>query len=224
MIINYISIKNTIGRFLKEYGLEDTSYVEDLPQWVEDAINIIGISNYYVYKYKLLTVTGSKVCLPCGIENLYGFWVTDSIDVASEKNQMKRLVIRNNPLIGKGVKDEDNVLLYGNINGSYLHTSFETGKVYLVYTGVPLDEEGYPLVPKDAKLNEALQYYFIYKMSLSGFKHPVIDFKTAYQMWEKLYPSAGNSINWMDLQDYQEFTELWTNPLIGDLNKNNYIH
>jgi hypothetical protein len=43
-------------------------------------------------------------------------------------------------------------------------------------------------------------------------------------MWERLYPRAANSVNWMSLQEYQEFTELWTNVLMGDLNAHNYIH
>lgn len=219
-----ISIKNTIGRFLKEFGLEDTSYVEDLPQWVEDAMNIIGVSNYYSYKHKVLEIKDYRGTLPCDAENLYGFWVTNKCTKAQNVKQLCRLFIRNTPLLGKGINTNIHGIAYGNINGNFLYTSFEEGYVYVVYTGVPLDEENFPLVPKDAKLNEALQYYFIYKMSLSGYKHPVIDFKTAYSMWEKLYPAAGNSINWMSLQEYQEFTELWTNPLLGDLHNNNYMH
>lgn len=224
MLINYISIKQTIGRFLKEFGLDDTTYVDDLPLWVEDAIQIIGIPNYYVYKYKLITIENSRGKLPVDIENLYGLFVTNAFTLADSTADLRRLFIRNNPLIGANIKTSKHEAAFGSINGRYIHTSFETGKLYIVYTGVPLDCEGYPLVPKDALLNQALQYYFIYRMTLSGYKHPVIDFKTALAMWEKLYPAAGNSVNWMDLQDYQEFTELWTNPLLGDLNANFYIH
>ena len=61
-------------------------------------------------------------------------------------------------------------------------------------------------------------------MSLSGYKHPVIDFQSAFQLWERKYPAAANSVNWFDLQDYQEFTEMWTNVLLGDLHANQYIH
>ncbi len=224
MLINYISIKTTIGRFIKEFGLEDTSYVEDIPQWVEDAINIIGISNYYIYKHKLVKVQNHKAQIPCDIENLYGIWVANDFCDNTNNNNLKRLFIRNSPLLGTAIKTAKHDSAYASINGRYIHTSFETGNIYIAYTGIPLDCEGFPLVPKDAKLNEALQYYFIYRMSLSGFKHPIIDFKTAYQMWQQTYPAAGNSINWMDLQDYQDFTELWTNTLLGDLHANNYIH
>lgn len=226
MLINYISIKQSIGRFLKECGLDDTSYVEDIPQWVEDAINIIGIPNYYTYRYKLQEVSNSRCPLPCDIENLFGVYIATSLTKAENTNSLRRLFIRNSPLFGKGIGYETNngASSYGSINGNYLHTSFDKGLVYFVYKGIPLDCDGFPLVPKDGKLNEALQYYFIYRMSLSGFKHPVVSYIMALQMWEKLYPAAGNSINWMDLQEYQEFTEMWTNQLLGDLHANNYIH
>lgn len=230
MLVNYISIKTTIGRFLKEFGLEDTSYVDDIPQWIEDAIEIIGIPNYYVYRYHVSKVTEYKAGLPCDIQNLHGIWVSPDCIKAKNAKSLKRLFLRHSPLFGAGIQTDNGIqtnchgTAYGSINGGMVHTSFREGYLYIVYKGIPLDCDGYPLVPKDAKVNEALQYYFIYKMGLSGYKHPVIDMKTAYQMWEKTYPAAGNSINWMDLQDLQEFTELWTNVLIGDLHANNYIH
>ncbi len=224
MLINYISIKTTIGRFLKEYGIEDTSYVDDIPQWVEDAMDIMGIHNYYVYKHRVIEVNDYRASIPCGIQHLNGIWVTNSYDEAQDINQLRRLFIRNTPLLGKGIQTSNHQTAYGSINGRTVHTSFQKGLIYMSYTGIPLDCDGYPLVPKDAKLNEALQYYFIYRMSLSGYKHPVIDFNMAYQLWQSKYSGAANSVNWFDLQDYQEFTEMWTNVLLGDLHANQYIH
>ena len=224
MLINYISIKTTIGRFLKEFGIEDTAYADDIPQWVEDAMDIMGIHNYYVYKHRVVPVNDYRASIPCDIQHLNGIWVTNSCNNAQDISQLRRLFIRNTPLLGKGIQTTDHSTAYGSINGRTIHTSFQKGQIYISYTGIPLDCDGFPLVPKDAKLNEALQYYFIYRMSLSGFKHPVIDFGTALQLWNSKYPAAANSVNWFDLQDYQEFTEMWTNVLLGDLHANQYIH
>ena len=179
MLINYISIKTTIGRFLKEYGIDDTSYVEDIPQWVEDAVEIMGIPNYYVYKHRVIPVNEYRATLPCDIQNLKGVWVTNNFSEAQNISQLRRLFIRDTELLGKGIQTTNHETAYGSINVRTLHTSFRQGLVYISYTGIPLDCDGYPLVPKDAKFNEALQYYFIYRMSLSGYKHPVIDFQSA---------------------------------------------
>lgn len=224
MLINYISIKQTIGRFIREFGLSELEVIDDIPQWVEDAIAIMGIPNYYVNRHSIAKVTDHRAPVPCGIEVLHGIWTTDSGCEATEPKQLKRLFIRNVPIIGTLIKGEQSGIGYGTINGGYIHTSYEEGYIYVAYKGLPLDCDGFPLVPKDPKVNEALQYYFMYRLALRGYKHPVVDFKTAYQLWEKTYPAASNSINWMDLQDYQEFTEMWTNNLIGDLHANQYIN
>lgn len=224
MLINYISIKQTIGRFLKDFGLEDTAYMEDIPEWTEDAIHIMGVPNYYVYKYALIKIENYKGVLPCDIDNFHSAWVANKYTTTDNANNLRRLFIRDVPLLGNLVKTPEAATGYGSLNGRHLHTSFENGYVYLIYKGIPLDCDGYPLVPNDAKVKEALQYYYIYRMSLSGFKHPVIDFNSAFQLWERKYPGAANSVNWMDLQDLEEFTELWTNVLLGDLHANFYIH
>lgn len=224
MLIKYISIKQTIGRFFKDLGIDETSYINDIPQWTEDAIQIIGIPNYYVYKFHKMKIDQNRGTLPCDIENLHSFHVTNDFTDKFNINTSSRLFIRNAPLIGNGISSPTCASGYATVNGNFLHTSFYKGFVYAVYTGIPLDCDGFPLVPKDAKLNEALQYYFIQRMSLSGFKHPILDYAKAFQLWEKTYPEARNSVNWMDLQDYQDFTEMWNNVLLGDLNANNYIN
>lgn len=225
MLINYISSEAFIGRFIKELGLENTEYVDMIPQWIEDAVGIIGIPNYYIYKRALIPVKDSRAKIPCDIENLWGIFVAPNFHTTHDKGKLKRLFLQNSPFFGKGKGYETlgKEIGYGSINGQYVDTSFDKGFIYIAYQGIPLCDEGFPLVPKDPKFNEAVQYYFIYRMGLSGYKHPVITFSDAMQLWEAKYTGAGNSINWMDLQEYQDFTEMWTNPILGDLNANNYI-
>jgi hypothetical protein len=224
MLINYISSKQIIGRFLKELAIEDTTYVDDIPMWIEDALEIMGVPNYYVNKFAVKQVESYKTSLPCDIQFLHGVWVSHNLNPCIDKSSLRRLFIRNNPLIGEAIKTAAHEAAYGMINNQILHTSFEKGYVYFAYKGLPLDNEGFPLVPKNSFLQEALQYWFIYKMSFSGYIHPVVSRQEAYQLWNQNYPKASNDINWMDLQDMQDFTELWTNPLLGDLHNNNYIH
>ena len=225
MINNLISIKTTIGRFLKELGLENTAYVEDIPQWTEDAISIIGAPSYYVYKRQKSQVIDYKTSLPCNMEFLHSIYVSSSLTEADDVRDLRRLFIRDSPILGgTAFTTAMGCPAYGSINGNFLHTSFEKGIVYFIYKGIPLDCDGYPMVPKSAELNTALQYYFIHRMALSGYKHPVLSFADALSLWEKHYPRASNDINWMSLQEYQAFTELWTNPILGDLNANNYIY
>src|SRR5690606_26250690 len=145
---------------------------DDYPQWIEDAIQIMELSNYYVYRFKMEKISESRGKIPCDIENLYGTWCSNDISSVPNKSNLRYLPIKNAPMIGNGNLSTMGLSQhYGTINGSYIHTSFQDGYVFFAYTGVPVDCDGYPLVPKNAKFTEAIQYYFIYRMSLSGYTH-----------------------------------------------------
>jgi hypothetical protein len=47
------------------------------------------------------------------------------------------------------------------INGGYIFTNFMTGYVEMAYTSIPLDPEGFPLIPDDYKYIRALEDYLI---------------------------------------------------------------
>jgi len=88
--------------------------------------------------------------------------------------------------------------------------------IIFLYKGLPCDAEGYPMVPKSAKTNEALRFWIIYNLGIMGYEHPVVKWNDALTLWEKNYPRAKNELNWMDAQEQQEFTEMWNTILIGD--------
>ena len=224
MINKLITTRQFIGRVLTVLGLDTTAYAHMFPQMIEDAIGIIGIPDYYVTKYAYIPIVQHKGQLPCDIEHTHSFWVgKHNCEETSAKN-LCRLVIRNNPLIGKMIKAPIHDKAYGTTNGRFIETSFDKGTVILVYKGMPCDNEGFPLVPDNPDLLQALEYYVIMRLALIGYKHPIIDYSSAYQLWEKHYPRAGNSVNWMNLEEYQEFTEMWNNSILGDLRALNYIH
>ncbi len=224
MITKFMTTKQLIGRVLTVLGLDTTSYFHMFPQMIEDAISIIGIPNYYVTKYINIDITNYKGHLPCDVEHIHSFWVNHDLSANYDIKSLSRLIIRNNPLIGKVLTAPVSSIGYGTLNGRFIETTFDKGTVLLVYKGMPCDEEGFPLVPSNADFMQALEYYIIMRLALIGYKHPIIDYSNAYSLWEKHYPRAGNSINWMNLEEYQEFTEMWNNSILGDLRGLNYIH
>jgi len=221
-MMKYISSKALIGRFIQEMGIEDTNFVAQVPVWIEDAISIMCVPKYYVYKGTMINIDRKQGLIPCDIEFMHSAYISAGDDF-TEKRNLRRLVIRNAPIINPSVKIPTSGLEYAHINGRYIYTSFDKGQVYLLYKGVPCDNEGYPLVPNDAHFNEAISYYFIKMLSMSGYKHPVFSFKDAYELWNKHYPKAANSLNAYDLQEYQEFAEMWNNRILGDLHELDYI-
>jgi hypothetical protein len=220
-----LSTKNQIGLIVQNMGADILAYKHLFPQWFEDAISIIGIPNYYVIRKEFIQIEGNKGLLPCDMEHLHSVWLAnETIAHVGENNNLIPVIIRDNPLIGSQLLGNIGNTIYADIDGRYIYSTVEKAKFLIVFKGMPLDDEDFPMIPDDADFRMALEYYIIYRLGILGYTHPVLDFKTVYQLWEKHYPRAGNSINWMDLQEYQNFTDMWTNPILGDIRKTAYNH
>ena len=50
------------------------------------------------------------------------------------------------------------------LDSGYIYTNFESGYVQVAYRGFPIDASGYPMIPDDPKVKEALKCHIIYKL------------------------------------------------------------
>jgi len=222
-MVNVIEIENLEAKFIREFGIKNLSYVIDLEVWAREGIYDMRIPNFYQVKDKELTIVNGRAKIGCASDMLIGaYFYTDNTNNFSTTGSYELLIRNDNSLGSVGLPCAGNI--YASIANGYIHVKQESGYIRLFYKDVPTDCNGKTLVPSNSKVQRALMYYFIYRMALSGHVHPVIDFQTALQLWEKEYPAAGNDASWFTEQELQAFTEMWTNPLLGDLHRNNYIH
>jgi hypothetical protein len=222
-MVNLIEIEHLEARFIREFGIKNLSYIIDLETWARDGIYDMRIPNFYQVKDIELKVTNGKAPIRCATDMLVAAYYYPYQDSEFRVSNSFELIIRNDNSFGSGgLQCLGN--MYATVNSGNIHVSNNDGYIRLFYKDVPTDCNGKTLIPNNPKVIKALMYYFIYRMSLSGYKHPVIDFKTALAFWEKEYPAAGNDASWFTEMELQAFTEMWTNPLLGDLHRNNYIH
>ena len=99
-------------------------------------------------------------------------------------------------------KDKDNTIYerteakddYYTINSSYIRTNKKNGYLMLAYTAIPIDQEGYPLIPDDEGFREAVYWYIVKKY--------------LYPKWvvgevrDRVYYDAQNSWNFYCKQAY----------------------
>lgn len=222
-MINLIEIENLTARFVREFGIKHLSYVADIDTWARDGIHDMRIPNFYQIKDTDFKIVNGTSRITVNTDMLVGAYYYPDNTVDFETVNGYELHIRNDNSLGTlGLPCKGSI--YATFSGGSLFIKQATGIVKLLYKDVPTDCDGKTLIPNNPKVIRALMYYFIYRMSLSGYQHPVIDFQTALQLWEKEYPAAGNDASWFTEAELQAFTEMWTNPLIGDLHRNNYIH
>ena len=99
---------------------------------------------------------------------------------------------------------------YYSINPDYIITSFEDGEITIIYQAFMVDEEGFPKIPDTPKYKDAVLWYIIRTMILSGYKHPFISFGDADQMWEVKRKKAANDIKISTLDEKQRALNLTT--------------
>jgi len=72
------------------------------------------------------------------------------------------------------ISDRDNVSLSDPytyvINGSYIKTNIRTGFLMISYQAVPVDDEGYPMIPDDESFEEAIYWYINMKLTYPEWK------------------------------------------------------
>lgn len=222
-MLNLIEIENLEARFIREFGIKNLSYVADINEWAKAGIHHMRIPNYYTVKDVDLDIVNGRARLKCATDMLVGayYFIGDSADFKIQ-NSYQLLVRNDNNFGNQGLNAAGN--MYTSISGGYLNIEQSFGRVKVFYKDVPTDCNNKALIPDNPKVISALMYYFIYRMGLSGYVHPVITWSDAKELWEQEYPAAGNDASWFNEAELQAFTELWTNPLIGDLHRDNYIH
>jgi hypothetical protein len=151
--------------------------------------------------------------------DMYGQTPTDEIaqqinDVAAKINSLEIYIsAENQTLYGRSTKSGD----YYNTKVDYLQTSFESGYVDIIYTAFPLDNDGFLQVLDDEYYIQAIEWYIILTLIQKGYKHPIFDYATAYQMFwggGKLEPlgwraKAANHVRIPSIQDAERFTRMW---------------
>jgi len=79
---------------------------------------------------------------------------------------------------------------YYRIQGNMIQTSFEEGFIKLHYLSLPVDKEGYPLIPDNENFKQALEWHIIKRLIGAGYEHKVFNYEKADEQFEK-YAARG---------------------------------
>jgi hypothetical protein len=123
---------------------------------VATVLRLIGVPGYFTEKRVELKVIGFKVRIPSDLRTVKSVTLLDN-----ENKTYKRLVVSQDDRIKFTDKLTDlskSTLQYKHIE-DYIHTSFESGTIELIYTGMNMDENGSPLIPDDESLLLAIENY-----------------------------------------------------------------
>lgn len=212
--LNLISAKSLIGEFIFDFDIQNSDFINRLNRFISRGVELMDIDTYFKRCSKEIEAINNSAYLPCNAKYLELVIVNHNgnaypIDIGNDFGAM-------NPL-----QTPTNGFITGYVEDNYIHFNEYAGKVLVVYRGIPVDKEGYCMLPDDSWLQEALLYFLIAKLSLSGFRHKVISREEAEAKWERLYPRARNSVNFPTVEEVGIFADMWTNPLFHNLHRLN---
>ena len=105
-----------------------------------------------------------------------------------------------------GVKSENEF----NIDRNYIYLNIDKGDVYLQYLAFPYDEEGYPMIPDEVKIEKAIEYYIMYKTFEYFYLNDIINSALQkMQYFQQLYNLAHReALLYVKLPTFESLKEL----------------
>lgn len=152
-----ISLKNILWKVMNHPLAKELSY-DDAAMYAIEAIELIGTP---------LTLVDKETSPPVKITNYKGAAPEDIIILKGVITEHGKVLDHNTGLHNtSGWENKDYSYTHGGnyiIESGVIKTSFQEGKVIISYKALPLDCDGYPLIPKDVKVRQAIHYYILHQ-------------------------------------------------------------
>ncbi len=195
MIQNLISINVVIRKVIKDLGIDDKElYVDDIIEWIGEGLQYIGAYYQYCERTATIYIEDYKGELPCDYHSLIR--LHDSTD--SKSDSFNKNLIGNSTTLSN--RNQHTSRDY-NIQGGLITTAFKKGSLYIQYLGIPLDEDGFPMIPDNINYLDALMWKCAYQLSIKGytFKSTQLnDYRYVESKWQRYCLQARANINMPD--------------------------
>jgi len=206
-----VSSKQLIAELYQDFNISNDDWVNKAQRHITRGIELMGVDGYFERAYLVQDVVEYQAPLPCDSKNILAI-------LTNVNGTVHRLPLTKSLALGmdfSGISDHS--IYQGGINHDMLRTNFQEGKVLYIYNRIPKDTEGDLLIPDNAWLLEAIPFFVIYKMSLTGYKHPVVSYQMAKDEWRALYPRAKNNLNFPSVEEMHRYTKMVNNPVFTDI-------
>ena len=155
--VRYTKVQEVLSRALRHPLLKDVN-MEQAVQYAIDFIHIFGLPEMYEDKEIIVDIENHRGQLPCDLIS-----INQVMDLCTHSclRSMTDTFFPTNYQRGKrtmgyiGHPDE----LTFKVQNHIIFTSFETGKIKISYKAIPVDENGFPLIPDNPTYLKALELY-----------------------------------------------------------------
>lgn len=143
----YVNIREILSRLLRHPLLTDLN-LETAIQYTVDFFGVMGLPPTYVDALEEVEIEDYRGMLPCNLVSINQVrWKKNGICMRSMTDNFN------------GHSEEDNGEPTFKTQGRMIYTSFKEGTVEVSYKAMPIDSEGYPLLPDEPTFLRALELY-----------------------------------------------------------------
>jgi hypothetical protein len=204
----YITSKVIISKVDRDFKPGTADWIGDGMTWIAEAMEHIGTTPMYENRWITEEVEDHRLKIPCELDNFIGI-IFNKCKLRLNSGLTKTKDI--NKVDGYPI-DLHNWYSY---NPEYFEFSFESGEVEILINGIAVDDDGWPMIPNGIKTKEAITFYLMWKMILSGFKHPLISLEYAEAQWVRFSLQAQAETNSFSLDEASNFAREWGSHFTG---------
>ena len=213
MAEQYTNIRLILDRLL-EHPLLQNITIETAVAYTVDFMRIVGVPDMFMEKTDILEVKKYRAILPCDYYQMiqvrstkdgnFAFrYSTDTFHMSNCKNSNSR---------------EFSDLTY-KIQGNFIYTSIEEGKIEISYEAIVTDSEGYPLLPDNSSFTRALELYIKKRHFTILFDIGKIDSKVLQNVQTEYAWAVGDcqsEFNRLSIDKAESFYNSWKTLILRD--------
>lgn len=213
MAEQYTNIRLILDRLL-EHPLLQNITIETAVAYTVDFMRIVGVPDMFMEKTDILEVKKYRAVLPCDYYQMiqvrstkdgnFAFrYSTDTFHMSNCKNSNSR---------------EFSDLTY-KIQGNFIYTSIEEGKIEISYKAIATDSEGYPLLPDNSSFTRALELYIKKRHFTILFDIGKIDSKVLQNVQTEYAWAVGDcqsEFNRLSIDKAESFYNSWKTLILRD--------
>ena len=169
MLVGHTTFKTLMSKLYRDLGVNVEINEAHVVEWIAEVLEKIGSYYQYVEEKVCLDLTDGKALLPCNFfrikdiayKNTALAWASPSLltQYGCEDSNIPTCCTNNSFYISGNYIITDITTSTG-VNA----TVDESPQINVVYLGVPVDDDGYPLIPDDVYFLEACAKYVTYML------------------------------------------------------------
>jgi len=206
MINKFKSIKSILAGLYRDLGVNTELNESDLYEWCAEALMLIGSYPQYTEETVMLDVDNHTCGLPNNFLYIKGATVNG-----------KPLAWNNKSIASNYNCPECKIPTCCTEHNFYIrdcniYTSLNCGKLCFTYLGIPVDEDGYPLMPDDVYFDKALKSYCTYMLDRIQFRKGTLPqqvFTMSERDWLWYVNSARGSAYMPDTATMNRLKNIW---------------